>query len=151
MKLDPSILSSLSNQNLGIKRLIDLENNVLKKHDQVDIPVRHDFSKGVYARTITIPAGLIITGEIHKYENLNILSKGSMRVLVGDTIEEVEAPFITVSPPGTKRIAYTLSECVWTCIHGTNETNLNKIKDEFIAADEKEWLEFCGANQLRLF
>lgn len=122
----------------------------MKQQPQIDLKVINHFSYGVYARELHIPAGILLTGEIHKFENLNILSKGRMRVTVNNRITEVEAPFTTVSAPGTKRIAYTLTECIWTTIHGTFEKNVDKIKNLFIAANEDEWLEFCGQNQLKL-
>jgi len=71
-----------------------------------------------------------------------------MQVLTEEGIKEVEAPFTVVSPEGTKRIAYTLTDCVWTTIHGTDETDINAIEKHFIAKSEQEWLEFCNANQL---
>lgn len=117
---------------------------------QVDLRVEHHFSFGVYARTVYIPKGIILTGHIHKFENLNILSKGKMKVSIGDQMEIVEAPFIVVSQPNTKRIAEALEDCVWTTIHGTHERNLDIIEDYFIAHNEEEYLEFVGANQLKL-
>lgn len=122
----------------------------MKEQPQVEIPVQHYFSQGVYAREITIPAGVILTGEIHKFKQLNILSKGKMQVYTEEGIREVEAPFTVVSPPGTKRIAHTLTECVWTTIHGTDETDVEIIKSQFIAKDENEWLEFSKSAQLEL-
>lgn len=121
---------------------------IMKEYPQVDLKVIHHFSKGVYARELHIPAGVILTGEIHKFPNLNILSQGKIQVLVGDTVQEIEAPFTVVSPAGTKRIARALTDCVWTTIHGTDETDVDKIELQFIAKSENEWLEFCNANQL---
>jgi hypothetical protein len=123
---------------------------LMKLQDQVECKVIHHFSKGVYAREVHIPAGTIVTGEIHKFTNLNILSKGRIQVLVGDIIQEVEAPFTVVSPPGTKRVARALTDCVWTTIHGTDEVDLNIIEHTFTAKSEQEWLEFCGHSQLAL-
>lgn len=123
---------------------------LMKDYPQVEIETKHYFSKGVYAREITIPAGVLLTGEIHKFTNLNILSKGTIQVLVGDTVQEIEAPFTIVSPAGTKRIARTLTECVWTTIHGTDEVDLNVIEQTFIAKSEQEWLEFCGHSNKQL-
>ena len=117
----------------------------LPSHDQ-----EHHFSKGVYARELIIPAGVTLVGEIHKFENLNILSQGSMLVSTEEGIREVSAPFTVVSPPGTKRIAHTLTECIWTTIHGTDEKDPELIKNHFIAIDEQDWLEFSGASQLSL-
>lgn len=122
----------------------------LKEQPQVKLEVYHHFSKNVYARELHIPAGVILTGEIHKFTNLNILSKGKIQVLIGDIVQEIEAPFTVVSPAGTKRIARTLTDCVWTTIHGTDEVDLNIIEQTFIAKTEQEWLEFCGQSQLEL-
>ena len=135
---------------VGIRDKIFAAEEFLKEQPQVDIPVVHYFSEGVYAREITIPAGVILTGEIHKFKQLNILSAGEMSVYTEDGIKRVCAPFTVVSPPGTKRIAYTHTECVWTTIHGTDETDVEVIKAQFIARDEQDWLEFCNANQLEL-
>lgn len=122
----------------------------MKEQPQVNIPVQHYFSQGVYAREITIPAGVILTGEIHKFAQLNILSKGRMQVYTEEGIKEVEAPFTVVSPPGTKRIAHTITECVWTTIHGTDETDIEIIRSKFIAKDENEWLEFSNQKSAQL-
>ena len=122
----------------------------LKQQPQIELETKHYFSKGVYAREITIPAGIILTGEIHKFTNLNILSKGKIQVLIGETVQEIDAPHTVVSPAGTKRIAYTLTDCIWTTIHGTDETDVGTIEKTFIAKSEEEWLEFCNANQLAL-
>lgn len=140
-------------QSQGFKSLRDkvlIAEEYMKAQPQVEIAVKHHFSYGVYAREITIPAGTLLTGEIHKFENLNILSKGEMSVLTESGMQKVSAPFTVVSPAGTKRIAYTHTECIWTTIHGTFDTDIDTIKNKFIAADEQDWLEFSGANQLKL-
>lgn len=133
---------------VNIRDKIFAAEEFMRQQPQVDIPVKHYFSDGVYAREIKIPAGVILTGEIHKFRQLNILSFGEMSVYVEQGIQRVIAPFTIVSPSGTKRIAYTHTECVWTTIHGTDETDVDIIKAKFIAKDEQEWLEFCNANQL---
>lgn len=115
---------------------------------QVDMPPTHYFSPGVYAREITIPAGTVLTGKIHKYAQLNILSKGDISVLTEDGIKRVQAPFTIVSPAGTKRIAYAHEDCVWTTIHGTEETDLEKLEEHFIAQSDEEYLAFHETLQI---
>ena len=122
----------------------------MKAMPQLDLKVVHHFSKGVYARELHIPAGVTLIGEIHKFENLNVLSAGTMLVTTEEGMKEVSSPFTVVSPPGTKRAAHTLTDCVWTTIHGTEERDIDLIKNHFIAASEQDWLEFCNANQLEL-
>lgn len=128
---------------LSMRQKVHLLESELLKQPQVEMPVNHYFSQGVYARELTIPADTVLTGEIHKYQQLNILSKGDISVLTENGVIRVQAPFTIVSPPGTKRIAYAHTECVWTTIHGTEETNLEKIELHFIAKDELEYLEHC--------
>lgn len=123
---------------------------IMRTQPQLKLEVKHYFSKGVYARELHIPANTTLTGEIHKFENLNILSQGSMLVSTEEGVIQVDAPFTVVSPAGTKRIAHTLTDCIWTTIHGTEERNVELIKQKFIAQSETEYLEFVGANQLAL-
>lgn len=115
---------------------------VMLKMPQIELPVRHFFSPGVYARELSIPAGICLTGAVHKYEQLNILSQGTMRVLTEDGIKEVSAPFTVVSPPGTKRIALALTDCIWTTILGTDETDVTLIERHFVLKTEQEYLEW---------
>lgn len=137
-------------KNMPTKDLIFNWENLVKQHKQIELKVFHHFSHGVYARELHIPAGVILTGHIHKFENLNILSKGTMLVSTEEGMKEVSAPFTVVSPSGTKRIAQALTDCIWTTIHGTFETNIDIIENYFIAHDEQEWLEFKNSNQLEL-
>lgn len=122
--------------------------SILKDGRAVELKAVHHFSYGVYARELHIPAGVLLTGEIHRLENLNILSQGDMSVLTENGIVRVQAPFTVVSPPGTKRIAYTHSDCIWTTVHGTFEKDVDKIKEFFIAQDDHEFLEYCGQLEL---
>lgn len=117
---------------------------------RAELRVEHHFSYGVYARTLYIPKDCVLTGQIHKYENLNILLKGKLKVSVEDKIETIEAPFTIVSPPGTKRIAWALEDSIWMTIHGTHSRNMDEIEQTFIAHNEQEYLEFIEYNQLAL-
>ena len=121
-----------------------LEAEMLKQK-QLDLPVKHYFAPNVYARELFIPKGTLLTGKIHKYAQLNILSKGDMSVLTDEGVVRVQAPFTIVSPPGTKRIALAHEDCVWTTVLGTDETDPDVIEQKFTAKDELEYLKFCEA------
>lgn len=124
-----------------------LEAEMLKQ-EQIVCPLKHYYSPGVYARELTIPAGTLLTGRIHKYAQLNILSGGEIDVLTHEGMKRVKAPFTIVSPPGTKRIAYAHTECVWTTILHTNEIDPDLIEAEFTVSTEREFVEFVHAQQL---
>lgn len=121
---------------------------VMREGPTVEIEVRHHFSKGVYAREIFIPKGTVLVGKIHKHENLNIISQGDISVLTENGMERLKAPFTLVSPPGTKRAGFAHEDTVWLSIHGTDETDVDKIELEFIAQNEAEYIEFCKSLQI---
>lgn len=129
------------------EKVIEVE-ALMRERPQVEIKPRHIFSPGIYAREITIPAGVLLTGKIHKYAQLNIVSKGDISVLTEHGVKRIKAPFTIVSPPGTKRIAYAHEETVWTTILATDETDIEKIEAHFIAESEREYLEFCKVLEL---
>lgn len=144
----PYLPSLMNGDVLSTREKVFALEDMMKEQPQLELKVIHHFSYGVYARELHIPSGTLLTGEIHKLENLNILSQGEMSVLVGDEVKRISAPFTVVSPPGTKRIAFAHTNCIWTTIHGTFEKDIDKIKEFFIAANELDYLEYCG--QLRL-
>lgn len=119
------------------------------KLPQVQLLVNHHFVSGVYLRELFIPAGILLTGKIHKYAHPSYMSRGDMTVLLEDGVHRVQAPFQCIAPPGTKRIAITHADTIWTTIHATSETDLEKIEDLFIAKDEADYLAFCEGHDLR--
>lgn len=135
---------------VGMRTKVHAIEAMLKQFPQAELKLVHHFSPGVYARELHIPADCTCVGEIHKYPQLNILSKGKISVLLEGGIQEIEAPFAVVSPAGTKRIAYAHTDCVWTTILHTDLTDVAAIEKHFIANTEDEWLAFSKANQLEL-
>jgi len=123
-------------------RLERLEDAIRAHLPQVELNVVHYFSKGLYARELHIPKGTVLTGHIHKTQNLNIMSAGDMTVLTEDGPIRVQAPFTIISPPGTKRAAYAHEDTVWTTIHPTDETDLTKIEEAFIVKTFEEYQLF---------
>lgn len=135
---------TLRNNALSVREKVNtLEAMMRESGASADLPVRHFFSPGVYARELFIPKGTLLTGKIHKYPQINIMSAGDISVLTEDGIKRVQAPFTIVSPAGTKRIAYAHEDTVWTTIHGTHETDVDKIEAAMIAQNDQEYGEFC--------
>lgn len=123
----------------SLREKIDHAEALMKEHGHViEIATTHYFAKGTYAREIFIPKGTLLTGKIHKTEHLNIISKGDISVMTEHGPMRVQAPFTMVSPPGTKRIGYAHEDTVWTTIHGTEETDLEKLEEQLIATDYEE-------------
>lgn len=127
------------------ERVFALEAAMRRELPLLDLPVRHYFSHGVYARELFIPKGTVLTGKIHKFPQLNIMSQGELSVLTEQGIVRVKAPFTVVSPAGTKRVAYAHEDTVWTTIHGTTLEDVEEIEKVFIAQTEQEYLDFCAS------
>lgn len=99
-------------------------------------PLRHHFAPGAYAREILIPAGELVVGKIHRHAHVNVLSHGRALVATPDGESEVlVAPYTFVSQPGTKRAVFAIDDVVWTTVHVTDETDLEKIEAAIIAPD----------------
>jgi quercetin dioxygenase-like cupin family protein len=121
--------------------ILGLQNELLGM-DQVDCPVTHHFAPSVYAREIFMPAGAVVVGKIHKHAHLNIISKGRVIVSTEFGKKQLVAPCTFVSEAGTKRAVYIVEDCIWTTIHPTEETDLEKIEEHVIAKDYDALLEF---------
>lgn len=129
-------------------RKMDALEDGIRTLPPVELEVVHHYSKGVYARELHIPAGTVLTGKVHKFENLNILSTGEMSVHMEDgSVLRVQAPYTVVSPPGTRRAAFAHSDCVWTTIHGTDERDVETIEKLFVAASPEDYRLFVQEQQ----
>ncbi|MFZ6653784.1 hypothetical protein [Undibacterium sp. TJN19] len=106
----------------------------IEKCDMDEVfPLRHLFAPGAYAREMSLPKGHWIIGKIHKHAHLNFISKGRVAVLTEEGPMIIEAPYTFISSVGTKRVVLVLEDTLWTTVHITNETDLEKIEEEVIA------------------
>ena len=111
----------------------------LAKLPQLPEKVDHIFSGGVYIRQLTIPEDSIIIGKRHRHETCNMLLKGEMSIYMGEGVptQRIKGPLLFTSPPMTKKMAYCHEECIFANIHPTEETDLEKIENEFIIPEEE--------------
>lgn len=121
-----------------LRNLILALEDKLKDAPQIEIPLTHYFSKGVYGREINFDKGSLLVGKIHKHQTMNVISKGEVSVISVDGVIRAKAPFTFVSSPGAKRVIFAHEDSTWTTFHGTHETDLEKIEEEFIAKNYDE-------------
>ena len=84
---------------------------------QVEIPVDHQFVNGLYARSVTVPSGVMLTGAVHKDECFFIVRTGRMLITTDDDPIEAKAGFMAASKAGSKRIGYALEDTTVTTFH----------------------------------
>ena len=108
-------------------------------YPQHDLPVEHYNIKGVYARSLFIPAGTLLTGKIHNFESLGILAQGTLRITNGDTSVVVSAPYITIDKPGIKRLGYAETDCTFISIHRTDAETIADMENELVSDTFEEY------------
>lgn len=142
----PDNADVLQVEGAGIReKLARLEQAMMGSGQEVELPVKHHFARGVYVRELFIPKGTVLVGKIHKYSQVNIVSKGDISVLTEDGIKRVQAGSTIVSGAGIKRAGYAHEDTVWVTIHGTHETDVDRLEDELIASDFDQYDAFCLA------
>ncbi len=131
--------------------LYNLETRMKNSDLVTQLTTEHFFSPGIYTRILHIPKGCLLTGKIHKEPILNIMIKGEISVLLGGEIVRIKAPFICVSPAGSKKIGYAHEDTIWVGCHGTDDFDLVKIEKRFVAQNEQDWLQYFNkVEQLEL-
>ena len=128
-------------------KVMALEDEIAKL-PQVDCPVKHYFSPGLYAREMTIPAGVVLTGAVHRTEHLCTISAGRIVVESGHGPVELCAPCTFVSQPGIKRAGYAIEETVFTTYHATTTTDLDALCEELTESTTAELLGGSHNKQL---
>ena len=99
----------------------------------------HHFAPGVYAREMIVPAGVLLTGAVHRTEHVSIFLSG--RMLVPDDnggSVEISGPMVEIGMPGIKRVGLALEEVRWITVHPTDETDLDTLEAELVTNDPVE-------------
>ncbi len=110
--------------------------DIIKDMPQVTGQTRHYFSDGMYARELFIPAGTVVVGALHKSQHLYMVVKGKCKVSSQYETVEIEAPYIGETIPGTKRVIYAETDCVWIGFFPTQLTDIDKIEAALIEPEE---------------
>jgi len=111
----------------------------IREMPQVTCPVEHYQVDGVYVRSMFIPAGTILTGKIHNFENIAILAQGTIRVSNGTDSYILTAPHVMVDKPGVKRIGYAETDVTFITVHKTANTEIEDIEKELVSATFEEY------------
>ena len=117
---------------------------------QVDCPVRHYFAPGLYAREMSIPAGTVVTGAVHKTENLVVVSMGRLRIVTDNGTREVAAGETFTCTAGMKNAVVALEDSRWInfMANPNNETDLDKLAEIFTESKSSELLGGIHNKQL---
>jgi hypothetical protein len=110
-----------------------------------DLPIRHSFAPGIYAREMSIPEGTLLIGKIHKHRHHNFLMQGSIIVLTEEEgVKLLQAPLMIVSEPGTQRVGYAVTDTIWTTVHENkdNTEDLDIIEKRTVTDNKQKYIEY---------
>jgi len=113
----------------AIDRVRQLE-NLAAALPQVAIGTDHVFHAGVYARTIKVPAGVIITGVLIKIPTLLIV-QGDAVVHVEDGPVELHGYNVLAAGAGRKQAFLALTDTHLTMIFATGAADVDAAEREF--------------------
>lgn len=132
----------LVRQNDGI--INELEAAMLENLPQVECPLVHRFTEGMYIREIFMPQGTLITSRIHLTNHPFTISKGRVKVSIdGGEWVEYEAPYTGITKSGTRRILFIEEDCVWSTYHLNidNCEDIDTLVDRLVEKHDNPLLE----------
>tara|TARA_R110000822_G_C15280159_1_gene490104 strand:- start:554 stop:1153 length:600 start_codon:yes stop_codon:yes gene_type:complete len=117
------------------EEMLQLENVLVGDALHTYNPIEHTFAGGCYVRKIFNPADQLLVTKIHKQEHPFFLMEGSMSILTEDGVVHLNAPYHGITKPGTKRIIYTHTDCVFITVHATDKKTPEEVEEDVIAKD----------------
>lgn len=112
------------------------------KLKQIECPVKHRFTPGLYIRETLLPAGTTLTSKIHNTEHPYVVTEGSIKVWTEETgTVLINAPHHGITKPGTRRILTALTDTVWTTYHPTTKTNVDDIEADIMEKHDNPFIE----------
>jgi hypothetical protein len=127
-----------------VKKAIELQRAIERiPHHLVraDFPLLHHFSKGVYARSLLIPAGHVIVGHRHATEHLLIMSVGDVDITTDEGMQHLVGFNVINTKPGIKRAIYAHADTILTTIHVTDENDPDIIGAHILMPEPQEAIE----------
>ena len=133
-----------------MREKVDRLESALCALPQVDCPVRHYFAAGMYAREMTIPAGTVVTGAVHKFENIIVVSMGRLQIVTETGTREVKAGDTIICKPGMKNAVVALEDSRWTNFlpNPDNITDTDKLTELYTESKACELLGGAQNKQL---
>ena len=81
-----------------------------------------------------MPKDSIVTSKIHNTNHPYTISKGKALVQIdGSEWVELQAPYTSITMPGTRRVLFIVEDCIWTTYHP-----IERMKLEYNDLSEQE-------------
>lgn len=121
---------------LALSDKVEALESLILQVPQVDLQTKHELSGGVYARTIFIPAGTVLTGARHKKDHVNVVF-GDITVSTDDGMKRITGYHVIPTKAGMKRVGFAHADTAWTTVCQTELTDIEAIEDELVEEAER--------------
>ena len=103
---------------------------IVSKMPQVSIPTAHQIHGGVYTRTITLPAGVLLTGALIKIATTLIVF-GKIIVYIGEEATELAGCHVLAASANRKQAFLALEDTRMTMLFATSAKTVEEAENEF--------------------
>ncbi len=116
-------------------RIDELEDVLIRNFPIVDCPVTHRFVPGMYIREIFMPKDTVVTSLIHKTTHPFFILQGKVSVVSENDGEQLlEAPYVGITTPNTRRVLRIHESCIWITCHVTDIQPKDNSHEEVLKA-----------------
>lgn len=88
---------------------------------------KHIQAEGVYIKSTLVPKNIKFYTKQTPDSHVAILAHGSILMDNGEQQTQFQAPATYVIPANSRIAFYTVTECVFYCVHATDKTNLEEL------------------------
>ena len=122
---------------LKLAKILKLE-EALQHFPQMQIPTYGLIHGAMFARTMFIPAGLVLTGAHTKLDNISIIF-GDVTATTDEGPKRLTGYHVVPALSGKKRVVITHADTYWTTLIHTTSQDIEEI--QFLMTDEVERLQ----------
>lgn len=119
------------------ERVRELEQHLMAL-PQVDLQTGHLVHGGMYARTIFIPAGTVLTGALTNQDNVCVVH-GDITVTTDEGTKRLAGFHVLPACKGAKRAGVAHADTWWTTLWTTELTDITEIEN--VLTDEADLLQ----------
>ena len=113
----------------GMANVCQMETEVLAM-PQVPVETSHVLHAGVYARTVMIPAGCVMTGALIKIDTVVVI-QGAASFYVGDDVVYFEGYNVVPASAGRKTVVYADEDTWVTMFFQTTAKTVEEAEEQF--------------------
>lgn len=126
-------------ENADGKIIVGDGKSLVRESDTIE--VINEFTNGVYMRRMDVMKGTLIIGAVHKEKHSWFLMRGVVKVADAGSVSYIEAPYYTLSDPGTQRVIEVVEDAIWINIHSNpdNGQDIDIIEKRLFSFNMEEY------------